>query len=169
MPNTASVNAKTHGKADWPILRCCIGDAPCRTGMIYSMARIFRSRDVGREPHRQQGRDAVQDGPGMGETTPSTKPRLSDEERIDWLRLIRSENVGPRTFRTLLRYYGSARSALKALPRLARRGGGQARACGAALARRAAPGLGRAGISPRTRQDRRCAAADLGSRQRRPA
>jgi len=53
--------------------------------------------------------------------TPS--PRLSDEERIDWLRLLRSENVGPRTFRTLLHYYGSARSALKALPGLASRGG----------------------------------------------
>src|ERR1700693_3748333 len=61
--------------------------------------------------------------PAMRGTTASTKPRLSDEERIDWLRLIRSENVGPRTFRTLLRYYGSARFALKALPGLASRGG----------------------------------------------
>ena len=48
---------------------------------------------------------------------------LSDEERIDWLRLIRSENVGPRSFRSLLRYCGSARSALAQLPELARRGG----------------------------------------------
>jgi DNA processing protein len=91
--------------------------------MIYSMARIFRSRDVGREPYRQQARGAVEDVPGMRGTTASTKPRLSDEERLDWLRLIRSENVGPRTFRTLLRYYGNARSALKALPGLASRGG----------------------------------------------
>jgi len=59
----------------------------------------------------------------MWGTTASANPRLSDEERIDWLRLIRSENVGPRTFGTLLRYYGSARSALKALPGLASRGG----------------------------------------------
>ena len=49
--------------------------------------------------------------------------RLSDEERIDWLRLIRSENIGPRTFRALLAHYGSARAALAALPALARRGG----------------------------------------------
>src|SRR6266699_741465 len=49
--------------------------------------------------------------------------RMSDEERIDWLRLIRSENVGPRSFASLLRYYGSARSALAQLPELARRGG----------------------------------------------
>ena len=48
---------------------------------------------------------------------------LTDEERIDWLRLIRSENVGPRSFRSLLRYYGSARAALTQLPELARRGG----------------------------------------------
>src|SRR5260370_38402647 len=59
----------------------------------------------------------------MWGTTAPANPRLSDEERIDWLRLIRSENVGPRTFGTLLRYYGSARSALKALPGLASRGG----------------------------------------------
>src|ERR1700722_2218226 len=49
--------------------------------------------------------------------------RLSDAQRLDWLRLIRSENVGPRTFRTLLNHYGSARAALAALPELARRGG----------------------------------------------
>ena len=33
---------------------------------------------------------------------------LTDEQRIDWLRLIRSENVGPRTFRTLLNHCGGA-------------------------------------------------------------
>src|SRR5215831_12920107 len=48
---------------------------------------------------------------------------LTDEQRLDWLRLIRSDHVGPRTFRALLRHYGSARSALAALPDLARRGG----------------------------------------------
>jgi DNA processing protein len=66
---------------------------------------------------------AAVDVPSMRGTTASTASRLSDEERIDWLRLIRSENVGPRTFRTLLRYYGNARSALRALPGLASRGG----------------------------------------------
>jgi DNA processing protein len=30
--------------------------------------------------------------------------RLTDEQRLDWLRLIRSENVGPRTFRALLNH-----------------------------------------------------------------
>jgi DNA processing protein len=48
---------------------------------------------------------------------------LSDEERLDWLRLIRSDHVGPRTFRALLAHCGGARAALAALPELARRGG----------------------------------------------
>jgi DNA processing protein len=49
--------------------------------------------------------------------------RLTDEQRIDWLRLIRSPNVGPRTFRALINHFGGARAALAALPSLARRGG----------------------------------------------
>jgi DNA processing protein len=53
----------------------------------------------------------------------SAKPSLTEAQRLDWLRLIRSENVGPRTFRQLVNYYGGAGAALKALPDLARRGG----------------------------------------------
>jgi DNA processing protein len=48
---------------------------------------------------------------------------LSAAARLDWLRLIRSENVGPVIFRQLLARYGSADAALQALPALARRGG----------------------------------------------
>ncbi len=33
---------------------------------------------------------------------------LPDAERLDWLRLIRSENVGPITFHQLLDRFGSA-------------------------------------------------------------
>jgi DNA processing protein len=55
--------------------------------------------------------------------TTSGKKRLSDAERIDWLRLIRSDHVGPRTFHSLIRHFGSARAALERLPELARRGG----------------------------------------------
>ncbi len=51
------------------------------------------------------------------------RPALSDAERLDRLRLIRSENVGPVTFRRLLERYGTAAAALRALPDLARRGG----------------------------------------------
>ncbi|HEY8273833.1 MAG TPA: DNA-processing protein DprA, partial [Pseudolabrys sp.] len=49
--------------------------------------------------------------------------RLSDTERLDWLRLIRTDRVGPRTFRDLIQHFGSAHAALAALPDLARRGG----------------------------------------------
>jgi predicted Rossmann fold nucleotide-binding protein DprA/Smf involved in DNA uptake len=48
---------------------------------------------------------------------------LTDAERLDWLRLIRSENVGPVTFGQLLTRFGTATEALRALPDLARRGG----------------------------------------------
>ncbi|HEY1474348.1 MAG TPA: DNA-processing protein DprA [Pseudolabrys sp.] len=52
--------------------------------------------------------------------------RLSEEQRLDWLRLIRTDNIGPRTFRDLINHYGGARAALAALPALARRGGAAA-------------------------------------------
>ncbi len=48
---------------------------------------------------------------------------LNPAERLDWLRLIRSENVGPVTFYQLLARFGSAEAALAALPEVARRGG----------------------------------------------
>jgi DNA processing protein len=48
---------------------------------------------------------------------------LNPAERMDWLRLIRSENIGPITFYQLLQRFGSATAALEALPDLARRGG----------------------------------------------
>ncbi|SLN44174.1 DNA-processing protein DprA [Oceanibacterium hippocampi] len=48
---------------------------------------------------------------------------LGPRQRLDWLRLSRSENVGPVTFRQLLARYGDAAAALDALPELARRGG----------------------------------------------
>lgn len=51
------------------------------------------------------------------------RPPLNDTERRDWLRLSRSENVGPITFRQLLRRFGSAKAALEALPAMAARGG----------------------------------------------
>jgi DNA processing protein len=48
---------------------------------------------------------------------------LSDVQRRDWLRLARTENVGPVTFDQLIVRYGEAALALAALPDLARRGG----------------------------------------------
>jgi DNA processing protein len=50
-------------------------------------------------------------------------PAPSDARRLAWLRLARSEGVGPRTFSGLLQRYGSAEAALDALPVLAKAGG----------------------------------------------
>jgi DNA processing protein len=50
---------------------------------------------------------------------------LSQAERLAWLRLSRTENVGPVTFFQLLRHFGSAGEALHGAPDLARRGGGR--------------------------------------------
>lgn len=44
-------------------------------------------------------------------------------ESLDWLRLIRSQNVGPVTFYKLLERFGGAGAALDALPDMAKRGG----------------------------------------------
>ena len=48
---------------------------------------------------------------------------LTDRQRIAWLRLIRSDNVGPATFRDLINHFGSAEAALARLPELSSRGG----------------------------------------------
>jgi DNA processing protein len=57
------------------------------------------------------------------DTRTQATTHLTDAQRLDWLRLIRSDNVGPRTFRSLINHFGSARSALERLPDLARKGG----------------------------------------------
>ncbi len=49
---------------------------------------------------------------------PDSGLRLSDAQKFHWLRLIRCENVGPRTFQTLVNRFGGAAAALDALPDL---------------------------------------------------
>lgn len=44
------------------------------------------------------------------------RPSLSAEQRIAWLRLARSERVGPVTFQNFINRFGSAQAALDALP-----------------------------------------------------
>lgn len=80
-------------------------------------------------------------------TESDTKP-LSESERLDWLRLIRSENVGPVVFRQLLARYGSPAAALEALPELARRAGGkrQVRLCPPSEAAAEAEAAAKAGV-----------------------
>ena len=74
---------------------------------------------------------------------------LTDQQRLDWLRLIRSEHVGPRTFQTLLNHFGGAAAALAALPDLARRGGarGATKVCTQADAERELAAAERLGVT----------------------
>jgi DNA processing protein len=50
---------------------------------------------------------------------------LRNDERCAWLRLARTESIGPATFAALMARFSDARDALAAAPRLARRGGAQ--------------------------------------------
>jgi DNA processing protein len=79
--------------------------------------------------------------PGLGAQS------LSQTEKLARLRLARSENVGPITFRQLLERYGSGEAALAALPELARRGGRKRpiRICPAQTAEEEADALAAAG------------------------
>jgi len=47
---------------------------------------------------------------------------LSDQHKLDWLHLLRCDNIGPRHFHYLLSRFGAADAALKALPELTRSG-----------------------------------------------
>ncbi len=87
------------------------GRAPALAGTGCGVALIRAILSI---PRDDVGRSVGHDRPAFS---------LTDEQRIDWLRLIRSQNVGPRTFRALVNHCGSARAALDRLPELARRGG----------------------------------------------
>lgn len=63
------------------------------------------------------------DQPGLFTPAPLPVAALGEDERIACLRLIRSNNVGPVTFRELINTFGGAAAALDALPELSRRGG----------------------------------------------
>jgi DNA processing protein len=57
---------------------------------------------------------------------PSTHPPLpptTEDERVLWLRLLRSRRVGPSTFYRLIHEHGSVQGALDALPQVARDAG----------------------------------------------
>lgn len=72
-------------------------------------------------------------------------PALDDRQRLDWLRLIRTESIGPRTFRALLNRFGGAAAALDALPELARKAGRPVRLCSEGDAEREFAALRRRG------------------------
>src|SRR4051794_11924065 len=101
-----------------PVLRTSRQRGKRSAGMAAVRSGVDRNLRLGKAERR------------MHQRTPSA-PQLSESERVDRLRLIRSDNVGPRTFASLLRHFGSARAALERLPDLARRGGaaGAGRIC----------------------------------------
>lgn len=68
------------------------------------------------------GRDTRAEG-ARSKSAPLPTARLDNSQRLACLRLIRSENVGPITFRALINHFGGAQAALDALPELSRRGG----------------------------------------------
>ena len=70
---------------------------------------------------------------------------LTPAQRLAWLRLIRTDNVGPATFNQLLSRFGSAEAALEALPALARRAGKPVRITTQAQAEDEMAGLARYG------------------------
>ncbi len=57
--------------------------------------------------------------------TPSAPcaPPATEQDRLDWLRLIRSRRVGPATFQRLIDEFGTAGEALRHLPEVARAAG----------------------------------------------
>ncbi|WP_324753746.1 DNA-processing protein DprA [Roseovarius sp. Pro17] len=60
------------------------------------------------------------------ETHPSTHPPLpptTEDDRVSWLRLLRSRRVGVATFYRLLAEHGTAQAALQALPEVAKTAG----------------------------------------------
>jgi DNA processing protein len=71
--------------------------------------------------------------------------QLEPAERVAWLRLIRTENVGPATFRQLLNRFETAQAALSALPDLLKRTGKPLRIASQAAAEDEIAGLDRYG------------------------
>lgn len=88
--------------------------------------------------------------PSLFAAAPLPVAQLDDRGRLACLRLIRSENVGPVTFRELINHYGGAQEALDALPELSRRAGrGRAvRLCPASTAEQELAAAAKAGAAP---------------------
>ena len=85
------------------------------------------------------------------DTHPSIHPPLpptTEDDRVSWLRLLRSRRVGPSTFYRLMTEHGTAEAALQALPEVARASGAQNYApCPAATAEAELQAARRAGAT----------------------
>jgi DNA processing protein len=52
-------------------------------------------------------------------------PGLNDQQLLDWLRLSRTDGIGPKTFQSLINQFGGAAEALRQLPELSARKAGR--------------------------------------------
>ena len=59
----------------------------------------------------------------MNDLFVNPQQELTHAELVSWVRLIRTQNIGPVTFQKLLSRFGSAQTALDALPEIMQRGG----------------------------------------------
>ena len=107
--------ARLHGRASCRRASACV-----LVASLLAPRRQYRPPPPGRGG--SDWRERILDS---GHKAPEAKARtqLNDRQRLSWLRLIRSENVGPSTFRALVNQFGGAEAALQALPVLSRRGG----------------------------------------------
>ena len=101
-------------------------------------------------------------------------PPKTEDDQLDWLRLLRSRRVGISTFYRLLAEHGTAQNALEHLPDIAQsRGLAGYRACSQKDAMRELSqgikyGARPARLSKTTEPNFRCAAFDLGVRRFKP-
>ena len=92
-----------------PVILWVLGQRPeaAAVSSLLTVAHLHHAsrqyRAAGRR-HRRQDRQARSEAVNVAGLAEGVA--LTDEQRLDWLRLIRSENVGPRTFRTLLDHFG---------------------------------------------------------------
>lgn len=88
--------------------------------------------------------------PSLFATAPLPIAKLGAAETLACLRLIRSDNVGPVTYRELINRYGGASEALRALPEIARRAGAKRalRLCSAEAAEAELSAARHAGAEP---------------------
>jgi len=88
-----------------------IHPAICATRRLRRYRRSFNCGKVARDADMKyaEARSPSEADHPVGEDGDGV--RLSEEQRLDWLCLIRSDNVGPRTFRALVNHYGGARAA----------------------------------------------------------
>ena len=121
------------------------------------------SRPISVVSWRERSRGSVPklDQPLLFTPAPLPTAELSADERLACLRLIRSENVGPVTFRELINRFGGAAHALEALPELSRRGGSgrPIRLCPKSDAERELEAAERAGAVPRVHDRTRLSGA----------